>query len=189
MKAIPDVTDFPRTEVIIQKSHRYAFDHQIRQTGAKLIEVETRGEMIAAITPKTLAIHFTNILSDKGQISGSQTIETAKAHNLYTFNDAAADVPPKERLWEYPAMGWDMVTFSGGKDIRGPQASGVLIGKEELSRYSLLNMIPQEDRLGRCRQAEKETLFGLLKALEMFVNEDLDEMLRIYDSRAQVITD
>jgi seryl-tRNA(Sec) selenium transferase len=189
LKAIPDVTDFPRTEIIIQKSHRYAFDHQIRQTGAKLIEVETREEMIAAINPKTLAIHFTNILSDKGKVSGAETIEIAKAHNLYTFNDAAADVPPKERLWEYPAMGWDMVTFSGGKDIRGPQASGVLIGKEELIHWSLLNMSPQEDRIGRCCKVGKETIFGLLKALELFVNEDLDAMLKLYDERAQVITD
>ncbi|HEX4378881.1 MAG TPA: hypothetical protein VH022_02525, partial [Candidatus Acidoferrum sp.] len=189
LRAIPDVTDFPRTEVIIQKSHRYAFDHQIRQTGAKLIEVETREEMIAAINPKTLAIHFTNILSDKGKVSGAETIEIAKAHNLYTFNDAAADVPPKERLWEYPAMGWDMVTFSGGKDIRGPQASGVLIGREELIHWSLLNMSPQEDRIGRCCKVGKETIFGLLKALELFVNEDLDAMLKLYDERAQVITD
>lgn len=68
--ACPDVTGFPRTEVIIQKSHRYPFDHQIRQTGAKLVEVETREEMIAAINPRTLAIHFTNILSDKGKVSG-----------------------------------------------------------------------------------------------------------------------
>jgi seryl-tRNA(Sec) selenium transferase len=189
MRAIPDVTGFPRTEIIIQKSHRYPFDHQIRQTGATLVEVETRDEMIAAINPKTVAIHFTNILSDKGQVSGAETIEIAKAHNLYTFNDAAADVPPKERLWEYPAMGWDMVTFSGGKDIRGPQASGVLIGREELIHYALLNMSPQEDRIGRCCKVGKETIFGLLKALEMFVNEDLDAMLKSYDARAQVITD
>ena len=188
MRDIPDVSNFPRTEVIIQKSHRYPFDHQIRQTGAKLVEVETREEMIAAINPKTLAIHFTNILSDKGKVSGAETVEIAKAHNLYTFNDAAADVPPKERLWEYPAMGFDMVTFSGGKDIRGPQASGVLIGKEELIRYALLNMSPQEDRIGRCCKVGKETIFGLLKALEMFVNEDLDASLKIYDQRAQVIT-
>ena len=67
MKAVPDVTDFPRTEVIIQKSHRYAFDHQIRQTGAKLIEVETKEEMVNAINPKTLAIHFTNILVGQRQ--------------------------------------------------------------------------------------------------------------------------
>lgn len=189
MRDIPDVSNFPRNEVIIQKSHRYPFDHQIRQTGAKLVEVETREELVAAINPKTVAIHFTNILSDKGKVSGPETVAIAKAHGIYTFNDAAADVPPKERLWEYPALGFDMVTFSGGKDIRGPQASGLLIGKEELIRYSLLNMSPQEDRIGRCCKVGKETIFGLLKALEIFVNQDFDAELRMYDARAQVITD
>jgi L-seryl-tRNA(Ser) seleniumtransferase len=189
MRDIPDVSNFPKNEVIIQKSHRYPFDHQIRQTGAKLVEVETREEMIAAINPKTVAIHFTNILSDKGKVSGPETVEIAKAHNVYTFNDAAADVPPKQRLWEYAAMGFDMVTFSGGKDIRGPQASGVLIGKEDLIHYALMNMSPQEDRIGRCCKIGKETIFGLLKALEIFVNQDLETELKIYDARAQVITD
>jgi seryl-tRNA(Sec) selenium transferase len=189
MRDIPDVSSFPRNEVIIQKSHRYPFDHQIRQTGAKLVEVETREEMIAAINPKTVAIHFTNILSDKGKVSGPEAVEIARAHNLYSFNDAAADVPPKERLWEYPALGFDMVTFSGGKDIRGPQAAGILIGKEELIHYALLNMSPQEDRIGRCCKVGKETIFGMLKALEIFVNQDFEASLRIYDERAQVITD
>jgi seryl-tRNA(Sec) selenium transferase len=189
MRDIPDVSSFPRNEVIIQKSHRYPFDHQIRQTGAKLVEVETREEMIAAINPKTVALHFTNILSDKGKVSGPETVAIAKDHNIYSFNDAAADVPPKERLWEYPAIGFDMVTFSGGKDIRGPQASGVLIGKEELIRYALLNMSPQEDRIGRCCKVGKETILGLLKALEIFVSQDFDAELRMYDARAQVITD
>jgi len=186
MRDVPDTSNFPRNEVIIQKSHRYPFDHQIRQTGAKLVEVETREEMIAAINPKTVAIHFTNILSSNGKVSGPETVAIAKEHNIYTFNDAAADVPPKERLWEYPAIGFDMVAISGGKDIRGPQASGVLIGKEELIRYSLLNMSPQEDRIGRCCKIGKETIFGLLKALEMFVNQDYDATLRMYDERAQV---
>lgn len=189
LRAIPDVSDFPRNEVIIQKSHRYPFDHQIRQTGAKLVEVETREEMIRAINAKTVAIHFTNILSDKGKVSGPETVAIAKEHNLYTFNDAAADVPPIERLWEYPAMGFDMVAFSGGKDIRGPQAAGVLIGKDDLIHYSLLNMSPQEDRIGRCCKVGKETLFGMLKALEIFVNQDYDATLRTYDERARVISD
>jgi L-seryl-tRNA(Ser) seleniumtransferase len=189
MHDVPDITNIPRYEVIIQKSHRYAFDHQIRQTGAKLVEVETREEMIAAINPKTLAIHFTNILSDRGKVNGPETVAIAKAHNLYTFNDASADVPPKERLWEYPAVGFDMVTFSGGKDICGPQASGILIGKEDLIRYALLNMSPQEDRIGRCCKVGKETIFGLLKALEIFVNQDFETSIRVFDERAQVITD
>ncbi|HZQ20067.1 MAG TPA: aminotransferase class V-fold PLP-dependent enzyme [Terriglobales bacterium] len=189
MRAIPDVSGLPKNEVIIQKSHRYPFDHQIRQTGAKLVEVETRDEMIAAINPKTIAIHFTNILSDKGQVSGPETIAIAKEHGLYTFNDAAADVPPVSRLWEYPALGFDMVAFSGGKDIRGPQAAGILIGKQDLIRYSLLNMSPQEDRIGRCCKVGKETIFGMLKALELFVNQNYDATLKSDDERAQVITD
>jgi seryl-tRNA(Sec) selenium transferase len=189
IKACPDVTGFPRTEVIIQKSHRYPFDHQIRQTGAKLVEVVTKDDMISAINPKTLAIHFTNIQSGGGQVSGPETIEIAKAHNLYTFNDAAADVPPVERLWEYPAQGWDFVTWSGGKDIKGPQASGLLIGKEELIHWALLNMSPQEDRVGRPCKVGKETIFAFLKALEMFVNQNYDDTLKMYDARAQVITD
>ena len=86
-------------------------------------------------------------------------------------------------------MGFDLVTFSGGKDIRGPQGSGILIGKEELIRYALLNMSPQEDRIGRCCKIGKETIFGLLKALEIFVSQDFDSTLRMYDERAKVITD
>src|SRR5260370_33651827 len=77
MHDIPDVSKFPKNEVIIQKSHRYPFDHQIRQTGAKLVEVETREEMIAAINPKTVAIHFTNILSANGKVSGADTVAIA----------------------------------------------------------------------------------------------------------------
>lgn len=186
--AVPDTSNFPRNEVIIQKSHRYAFDHQIRQTGAKLIEVVTREEMIAAINPKTVAIHFTNIQSDHGKVSGPETVAIARAHKLYTFNDASADVPPVSRLWEYPAVGFDLTTFSGGKDICGPQASGILIGREELIRWSLLNMSPQEDRIGRCCKVGKETIFGLLKALELFVHQDENATLRMYDERAAVIS-
>jgi L-seryl-tRNA(Ser) seleniumtransferase len=188
MEAIPDVTGFPRTEVIIQKSHRNPFDHQIRQTGAKLVVVESREEMIAAISPKTVAIHFTNILSGKGQVSGPETVAIAKAHNLYTFCDASADVPPVSRLWEYPAIGFDMVTFSGGKDICGPAGTGILIGREDLIRWSLLNMSPQEDRIGRPCKVGKEQIFAILKALEIFVHQDYDETLKTYDARAQAIT-
>ncbi len=189
IRQLPDVTGIPKTEVIIQKAHRYPFDHQIRQTGATLVEVETKEQMINAINPKTLAIHYLNIQSDRGQVGGPETIEIAKAHNLYTFNDAAADVPPVERLWTFPAQGWDMVTWSGGKDIKGPQATGLLIGKENLMSYALLNMSPQEDRIGRPCKVGKEAIFAFLKALEQFVNQDYDETLNSYDARAKVISD
>jgi len=187
LTSIPDLRNFPKSEVIIQATHRYPFDHQIRQTGVKLVVVRGRDEMIAAINPRTLAIHFTNILSANG-VTGPETVAIAKQHNVYTFNDASADVPPKERLWEYPAIGFDMTTFSGGKDICGPQASGLLIGKEDLIKWALLNMSPQEDRIGRVCKVGKETIFGLLKAVEMFVDQDYNETLRKYDAKAKVIT-
>jgi L-seryl-tRNA(Ser) seleniumtransferase len=189
LKAIPDLTGFPRTEVIIQHAHRNAFDHQIRQTGGKLVVVRTREEMVAAINPRTVAIHFTNVQAGEGQVKGPETVAIAKAHNIYTFCDASADVPPVSRLWEYPAVGFDMVTFSGGKDICGPASTGILIGKQDLISWSLLNMSPQEDRIGRPCKVGKEQILALLKALELFVNQDEDATLRMYDVRAQVITD
>jgi seryl-tRNA(Sec) selenium transferase len=189
LKAIPDLTGFPRTEVIIQHAHRNAFDHQIRQTGAKLVVVRTREEMIAAINPRTIAIHFTNVQAGEGHVKGPETVAIARAHNLYTFCDASADVPPVSRLWEYPAVGFDMITFSGGKDICGPASTGILIGRQDLIRWSLLNMSPQEDRIGRPCKVGKEQILALLKALEIFVHQDEDATLRMYDARAQVITD
>ncbi len=185
---IPDLRGFPKTEVIVQQGHRDPFDHQIRQTGAKLVVVETRDEMIAAINDRTFAIHYLNIQSNRGQVNAAETIAIAKAHNIYTFCDASADVPPKERLWEFPGMGFDLTGFSGGKDICGPQATGFLIGQEKLIHWALLNMSPQADRIGRPCKVSKESLFGLLKALELFVNQDYDETLRKYDAKAQTIT-
>ena len=188
MLNIPDLRGFPKTEVIIQQSHRDNFDHQIRQTGVKLVVVNTKDELLAAINERTVGIHFNHIQSGRGPVTAEEVIAIAKAHNIYTFCDASADVPPKERLWELPAMGFDIVAFSGGKDICGPQASGFLIGKENLLHWALLNLSPQENRIGRVCKVGKETLFGLLKAVELFVNQDYDATLKKYDERADTIT-
>ncbi len=73
--------------------------------------------MIAAIiNERTVAMHYNHIQSNRGQVSGEEMIAIGKEHHVYTFCDAAADVPPKERLWEYPAMGFDLTGSSGGKD-------------------------------------------------------------------------
>ena len=185
---IPDLRGFPKTEVIIQRGHRDNFDHQIRQTGVKLVVVETKDELIAAINERTVGIHFNHIQANRGQVSAEEVIAIAKEHNIYTFCDASADVPPKERLWELPAMGFDIVAFSGGKDISGPQATGFIIGKENMLHWALLNMSPQENRIGRVCKVGKESLFGLLKAVELFVNQDYDAKLRDYDAKADTIT-
>ncbi len=189
IQQIPDLTGMPTSEVIIQKSHRYPFDHQIRQTGVKLVEVETREELIAAINPRTAALHFTNLFNDKGQVKVDEFVQIAHQHNLPAFNDCAADAPPISRLWKYTEMGYDFVTFSGGKDIRGPQAAGLLMGKEDLIRYALLNMSPQEDTIGRCSKVGKEEICGMLKALEMFLASDQDAILKQYYARLGHISD
>ncbi len=187
---IPDLAGFPKTEVIIQQSHTGNFDHQIRMTGAKLVVVNGRDEMLAAINPRTVAIHFLNIQSGgQGSVNGPDTCQIAKQHNIYTFCDASADVPPKERLWEYPAVGFDMTTFSGGKDICGPQAAGLLFGRKDLIRFALLNTSPQENTIGRASKVGKETMFGMMKAVEMFVNQDYAAVLRGYDAKAKTISD
>jgi seryl-tRNA(Sec) selenium transferase len=190
MRALPDSSALPRNEVIIQKKDRYPFDHQIRQTGAKLIEVDTREQMIAAINPRTLAIHFCP-QSHRGQVTPQEVVEIAKSHKLYTFCDCggSSDLPPKSHLWEWPAMGFDMVCYGGGKDVSGPASTGILIGREDMIHWALLNMSPQEDRVGRSSKVGKEQIFALLKALEFFVNQDEDATLKLYDARAQVITD
>lgn len=183
IRQIPDLTGMPKSEVIIQKSHRYAFDHQIRQTGIKLVEVETREQLIAAISSRTAAMHFSNYLNEAGQIKVDEFAKLGQQYKVPTFNDASADAPPVSRLWRYTELGYDLVTFSGGKDIRGPQAAGLLMGKEDLIRCALLNMSPNEDTIGRASKVGKEEIVGLLKALEMFVESDQQAVLKSYYSR------
>lgn len=189
IKRIPDLAGMPKNEVIIQKSHRYAFDHQIRQTGVKLIEVETREDLLSAINPRTAAMHFTNLCNPQGQIKVDEWVKIAHAHNLPAYNDAAADTPPVSRLWEYVNMGYDLVTFSGGKDIRGPQCAGLLLGKQNLINSALMNMSPQEDTIGRPCKVGKEEIVGMLKALELFVASDQEALLKKYRAMLGTVSD
>jgi L-seryl-tRNA(Ser) seleniumtransferase len=187
IRQIPDLTGMPKSEVIIQKSHRYPFDHQIRQTGVKLVEVESREQLIAAINSRTAAMHFTNFQNEAGRIKVDEFAKLGQQYKVPTFNDASADAPPVSRLWKYTELGFDLVTFSGGKDIRGPQAAGLLMGKADLIRCALLNMSPNEDTIGRASKVGKEEICGLLKALEMFVQSDQQAVLKSYYGRLGVI--
>jgi L-seryl-tRNA(Ser) seleniumtransferase len=179
IQRIPDLTGM-KTEVLIQKSHRYPFDHQIRQTGVKLVEVETREEAEKAIGPQTAAMHFTNLFNQRGRIKVDEWLKIAKSHNIPAFNDAAADTPPISRLWEYTNMGYDLVAFSGGKDIRGPQCAGLLLGRSNLVEYALMNTNPNEDTIGRPSKVGKEEICGMVKALELFLASDQEAALRQY---------
>ena len=187
IQRLPDLTGM-KSEVIIQKSHRYPFDHQIRATGLKLVEVETREDVRKAINTRTAMMHFSNFANETGRVKVDEWVKLAKENNLPSFNDAAADVPPVSRLWEYVNMGYDLVTFSGGKAMRGPQCAGLLLGREDLVSYALLNNSPHEDTLGRSQKIGKEEIVGMVKAVELFLSEDQEDLLKEYWRRLDYIS-
>lgn len=187
IRQLPDLTGM-KSEVIIQKSHRNPFDHQLRGTGAKLVEIETRDQLRAAVNERTAMMHFTNFANEAGQIKVDEWVKVAKQYKLPCFNDAAADTPPVSHLWDYTNMGYDLVAFSGGKAIRGPQCAGLLIGRQDLIRYALLNNSPHEDTLGRGQKVGKEEILGMIKALESYLKEDQEALKREWQNRLDLIS-
>jgi L-seryl-tRNA(Ser) seleniumtransferase len=187
IRQLPDLTGM-KSEVIIQISHRNPFDHQLRSTGIKLIEIETRDELRQAVSDRTAMMHFSNFANLAGQIKVDEWAKLAKQYNVPCMNDAAADTPPVSHLWDYTTMGYDLVTFSGGKAMRGPQCAGLLIGRKDLVAYALLNNSPHEDTLGRSQKVGKEEIVGMVKALELYLKEDHDALAREWQDRLERIS-
>ncbi|MGO8718160.1 MAG: aminotransferase class V-fold PLP-dependent enzyme [Acidobacteriaceae bacterium] len=177
IKQIPDLTGL-KSEVIIQKAHRSPWNHQIRATGVKIVEVETVADVHNAISDRTAAMHFLNLADPDGQINREDWLRLAHSANLPAFIDAAADTPPKSHLWDYANMGYDLISFSGGKAMRGPQCTGLLIGRQEMISNALLNMSPNEDTLGRPTKVGKEEIVGMLKTLELYLAEDQEALTK-----------
>ncbi len=187
IEQIPDLAGM-KSEVIIQKSHRNPFDHQLRTTGVKLVVVETVEDVKRAVNPQTAMMHFSNFANDEGQIKVEEWVKLAQEHNIPSFIDAAADTPPVSRLWDYANMGYDLIAFSGGKAIRGPQCAGLLIGKSELVASALLNSCPHEDTIGRNQKVGKEEIVGMVKAVELFLQEDHESLNREWQRRLDYIS-
>ena len=184
IRQLPDLTGM-KSEVIIQKSHRNPFDHQLRSTGVKLIVIESRDELRQAVNDRTAMMHFSNFANAEGQIKVDEWARLARQYNVPCMNDAAADTPPVSHLWDYTNMGYDLVTFSGGKAMRGPQCAGLLIGRKDLVANALLNNSPHEDTLGRSQKVGKEEIIGMVKALELYLREDHDALNREWQGRLE----
>jgi L-seryl-tRNA(Ser) seleniumtransferase len=176
-----------KTEVIMQKSHRFGYDHAIRNCGVKIVEVETAAELEAAITPQTAMMLFYNNNNSVGQIRDEEFVRLGKKHGVVTMNDCAADVPPVENLWKFTAMGFDLVVFSGGKGIRGPQSAGLLIGRKDLIAAARANAAPNGNSIGRGMKVNKEEMVGMLAAIERYLKLDHAALDREYQRRAGVI--
>ena len=187
IRQIPDLTGM-KSEVIIQKSHRNPFDHQLRNTGIKLVEIETHEQLRQAVNERTAMMHFSNFANAAGQIKVDEWPKLAKQFNVPCMNDAAADTPPVSHLWDYTNMGYDLVTFSGGKAIRGPQCAGLLVGRKEMVANALLNNSPHEDTIGRSQKVGKEEIIGMVKALELYLKEDHEALAKEWQRRLEIVS-
>ncbi|HET8629999.1 MAG TPA: aminotransferase class V-fold PLP-dependent enzyme [Thermomicrobiales bacterium] len=204
MDRLPDTTGL-RDEIVIQRSHLTAYTHALRLPGARLVEVGYLGypgggicwpwQVEAAITERTAALAW-SVDNDPGAVSLEETVAIAHRHGLPVIVDAAAALPPRENLRRFVAAGADLVTFSGGKAIGGPQASGVLVGRADLiesvalqhqdmdvypetwtwrGRYLETGRLPGPPHhgLGRPMKVGKEEIAGLVVALRRFLARDL----------------
>lgn len=170
IRSLPNLPG-PQREVIMQKTHRYLFDQAVRTTGVKIVEVTGAAEMEKAINENTVMALFFNA-ADASSITHEDFVAVAKRHKIPTFIDAAADVPPVENLFKYQQIGFDLVTFSGGKMIRGPQSAGLLFGRKDLIEAAKLNHSPHESPIGRPMKVNKEEIFGMYAALKIYLQKD-----------------
>ena len=183
---LPDLTTM-KSDVIIQKAHRFGYDHAVRNCGVRLIEVETRDDLERAVGEKTALMLFYNNNNKEGRIQDEEFAALGKKHAVPTLNDAAADVPPVENLWKYTKMGFDLVAFSGGKGIRGPQSAGLLLGRKDLIAAARLNAPPNGNTVGRGMKVNKEEILGMLAAVDRYVKIDHAAEEREFERRAETI--
>lgn len=186
IKQLPDTTGM-KNEVILQKTHHSCYDHQLRDVGVKLIDVETSEDVRRAVNDRTALLFYMNIADPDGRIKRAEWVELARKHKVPTLLDAAADTPPVERLSEYNRMGFDLVAFSGGKAIRGPNDTGLLLGKKDLITAAKLNTNPHCGTIGRMMKVSKEDMIALLAAVERFVRTDHQAEQREWERRIGVI--
>ena len=182
-KKLPDASGM-KNEVIMQKIHRGHYSHLYTHSGAKIIEVgdlvsSTADDLEYAINEKTAALNF--LFGPKIYQTGLSldvVAGIAQKHKIPLIVDAAAMLPPKENLWKYIEAGAGLVTFSGGKIIRGPQNTGLLFGKKDLIDAALLNCSPN-NAIGRAHKLSKENIVGLYIALKKFMQLDEQQLYNI----------
>lgn len=186
------ITRLPRdpalpSEIIMYCAHRNPYDKAVSLAGARIRQIgDTKQtfdfELEAAIGPETAGILFVaGVDYERGALCLERTVEIASAHGVPVLVDAAAQLPPVENLWRYTKdLGAALAVFSGGKQLRGPQASGLVVGAEWAVTALRSNAAPRQ-RFGRAMKVGKEEMVGLLTAVELFLEED-------HDSRFEQLT-
>jgi L-seryl-tRNA(Ser) seleniumtransferase len=183
---LPDTTGM-KNEVILQRAHHSCYDNQLTDVGVRLIDVQTAADVAKAVSRRTALMFFMNVAEPDGRIPRREWLELARRHKVPTLLDAAADVPPLERLSEYNRMGFDLVAFSGGKALRGPNDTGLLLGRRDLIEAAKLNTNPHCGTIGRMMKVSKEDMVAQLAAVERFVRLDHKAEWREWERRLGVI--
>lgn len=188
---IPQEAATMKNEIIVQKAHRYSYDHAMMLCGAVIREVVTFDDYKAAFNEKTIMTNFFNAAEEEAgppaQIGREEWLEIAHQHNVPCHLDAAADMPPIENLWKYTAMGFDLVCFSGGKGIRGPQNAGLLLGRKHLIDLARENNNPNGDAVGRGMKVAKEQIVGMVAAVDWLLEQSDEASTAEYNRRIDII--
>lgn len=185
---LPDTTGL-KNEVIVQKAHDIGYTHALINTGAKIIQVTTAKELEKAINEKTAMLWFLNANTEQGEIKWEEFIALAKKHGIPTFIDCAADVPPVENLFKFTKLGFDLVAFSGGKGIRGPQSAGLLLGNRKFIEAARLHTPPRGTTIARGMKVNKEEVLGMMVALELYLSRDHDKEWKLWESQIKLISE
>ena len=188
IKQLPDTTGL-RNEVILQESHTIGYAQALTNVGAKLVKVKTAEELENAINEKTAMLWFLNANTDRGDIKWEEFVSLGKKHNIPTFIDCAADVPPVDNLFKFTRIGFDMVAFSGGKGLRGPQSAGLLLGKKEFIEAARLHTPPRGETIGRGMKVNKEEVLGMLAALELYLSKDHQAEWKMWENQIDLISE
>ena len=193
MARLPN-TEGMKNEIIIHRSHRFPYDQCYLSVGAKFVEIGDGRrcqpwQLEAAFTENTAAVAylFSPFVSRRA-IPFPQVCEIAHARGVPVIVDAASFIPPRSNLRRFTAEGADMVVYSGGKAVRGPQGSGILAGRADLIEAAFANGSPHQF-FGRGMKVAKEEIIGLVSALEIFVEEDEDAENRRYRQMCQQTVD
>ncbi len=179
--------DGMKSEIIVQKTHNTGYVHALTNTGINIIEIETPDELENAVNEKTAMLWFLNYAGPGGIIPDKEWAAIGKKLGIPTMIDIAADVPPVENLWKFNEMGFDLVCISGGKDLRGPQSAGILMGKKDLIAAARLSAPPRGGNIGRGMKVNKEEILGMYVALEKFINLDHEKEWKIWENQVSVI--
>ena len=162
---LPETTGM-KNEVIAQKIHRHTYDHAIRQVGVKIITVETRDELLAAISDRTAMFSVLGEREEDAQVSVKELSKISKQYNIPILVDAAAERPDIPN--RYLEDGADIVAYSGGKCMRGPQCTGMVLGRKDICQAAFLHGSPHH-AIGRPMKVGKEEAMGLLAAVEAWI--------------------